>query len=460
MTNKRNSFVKLIACTLLAAMMLLGATPMLALDYSVGTDSDNPAKAALTKIFRMPSTTVTPEAEFTFTFTAEGMVEQDDDGDEIINDTDLANMPEIDDVFISFAAKEAPINGNFISEAEGEKQLYGESPNFLDGMVGDINLWKNGEGKYSYIVEESVYALTPFDIDHEFKVKSEAKYQIVIWVELDNATGKYFPKYVCAYTIKGFIDEYYEDAVGGEKVPGEPGEWITKPTEDVGKDDFSKVIFTNRYYRNAGPVEPEEDSTLSVIKTVAGDGANTDKYFAFTVKVTKPTVVPGDPTYAAYVVDDTDTVVTSAANFAGLIKEDGKNRGFIVFASDAAVIVNLKHNQRLVFIDLHEGAKVAVMEAAAKWYKPSYVRTFAGTDEFTGEENKAFGFPRITEDEGPHFTIPGLNKNDANFLNTRTEDIVTGISVDSLPYIVLIVLAAAGFAATMVTRCRRYADEA
>ncbi|MCL2002566.1 MAG: hypothetical protein FWG72_01010 [Oscillospiraceae bacterium] len=468
MTGKENRVWKRTANIALALALSLSLTlPATAREYSTGDSSTNPAKAAITKLFKMPFGTPTPESKFTFTFTKIGM---DDPLDN--SATALAGMPEIDDVYVTYAARENPVGGTFT--IGGDRYAVKETPNFLKDMVG--NVWGNGEGIYFYWVHEIETLpdsyITIDDEDKEGWAFSKAKYKVEIWVEKDS-NNILFPKYVAVRIVPGSEDDYYtdENIPGHGKVDPTPGGEGKNPDDPTIEGDFSQVIFTNKYWKtDGGGEENYDESALEVIKKIKGSGSaadRDDKFFPFSVKVIQPGVIPvldpvtGDPViqvYKAYVMDEEDKIVTDSENGAFLGPDS--NGGYFEFTSGETVEVALKHGQRLVFIDLHIGSAVEVTEDAVPGYIPSYRRTFSGTTfsdtkEYPGlVAHIEFGFPR-DEDKGPHYTIEGVGANTVTFTNTRTGAIPTGVSVDDLPYIVLIALAIGGLVTFASGRSRR-----
>ena len=451
MTKKSKSMAKIVSCIIFAAMMVLNLVlPAFAADYSTGTSSEDPAKAAITKVFSMPINTPTPASEFIFTFEKIGM-------NEPLDTTAMAGMPAIPDVPISFTSGEEPAGGTFVSG--DTKSVVKESGNFLAGLLPSD--WANGEGIYKYRVYENMTVgksnITIVDAEKEGASYSIAKYDVEVWVEKDD-NGILFPKFVCVKIVENFIDEYYEGSEGGEKVDPTPGGVKQVPGDPTIEDDFSQVIFTNKYWKTDGGGEPDpEESALEIIKKITGNGANLAEYFSFDVKVTQPSVIPTLQTYKAYVLDKGGNIVTSTDNF-GTLETDDNGEKYIEFTSGVKLTeIKLTNEQRLAFADLHIGATVEAEEAASADYIPSYQRSFAGTSEFKGVKNAAFGFPRSTQDPGPHYIGSGAKTNHATFTNTRSGATPTGISVDNLPFIVLIGAAIAGLVGFVVVRTRKNA---
>ena len=488
MTKKQNSIVKMVTGTVLAATMAFSmALPTLAADYSSGDSSDNPAKAAITKIFKMPIDTPTPAAQFVFTFDKVGMDDPLDDSTTAKN-----GMPAIADVTIDFAANVDPAGGGvlgetFISSDGATKSIAKESTNFLAGMIGD-SYWANGEGIYRYQVYENMtpstgsditFALPPAVPPAEGADYSVAKYDVEIWVEKDTNNILY-PKFVVVRIVAGSEDEYYEGTPGGEKVDPTPG-GVNPGNPPSIEDTFSQFIFTNKYWRTDGGGTTDPDKfALEIIKKVTGSGSAPDlltKYFDFTVMVTQPGVIPttgiypAAQIYKAYIMDKNGNIVTDTSGDYknGTISGTDANGDYFLFTSDIPKNIKLRNDERLVFVDLHIGSKVEAEEIPTVHYAPSYKRTFGPgiTSSITevsfagssadASDTVAFGFPRDPEDNGPHYTKKGDKQNIATFTNTRKGATPTGISVDNLPFLVLIGAAIASLVGFVVIKSRKNA---
>jgi len=364
------------------------------------------------------------------------------------NDTpNTAGLPDIGPVTVSFTANEQPSPGTFI--AGDTKTVVKESANFIPST----QVWGSGVGIYRYQVSEIASGITiPPGSDREGALYSTARYNVEIWVDID-ANNLLFAKYVVVRTVTGFIDEYYEGTPGGEKVDPTPGGTNTTPVTSV-EDAFSHFIFTNRYWKTDGEGTTDPDlNALRLNKHVVGLNADPNEYFRFDVTVTQSSVIPGTQRYIAFVFEDNGTTMVKVIDRVRnpMMAADGS----ITFTSGTQIqSIQLKGGQSLVFFDLHIGSAVAMSEQAAPGYIPSYIRSFAGTTGFTGVASTAFGFPR-TDDPGPHYTIAGQNTNRVDFTNTRSGATPGGISVDDLPYIVLIAVAVFGIAGFLVIKHHR-----
>jgi hypothetical protein len=323
-------------------------------------------------------------------------------------------------------------------------------------------MWANsyGEGIYTYTVYEnetnSNIALS--GATNEGTSYSKARYTIEIWVEEDDDTGALWVRYVNAKTIINYFDEEYEDTPGGEKLNPSPG-GVNEEEEITIEDDFSQVIFTNKYWVSDGGGDENPDQTaLEIIKKVTGNDAELSKLFFFNVKVTQPGVITnGTQTYKAYVLNESGDNVTSSDNYGTLGTDD--NGYFILFTSGAELKgVRLSDGQRLAFVDLHVGAAVEAVELEAKGYTPRYERTFSTLGVFKATtDNTTWGFPSA-DDPGPHI-IPIGTGNTATFTNHRTGAAPMGITMDNLPFVLVIILSIVGILAFVVLKSKKKENE-
>ena len=449
MKTRNYTVLKLAGCIALAIVMLMiMALPAFA-DYDgrIGTDKDHQAEAAITKIFAMPKNTTTPASSFTFTFEKMGI----DDVYKTSDPSIVNSMPALDNVVISYVAGDTTKT----FEKDGVWQVVKESRNFVVKTDGSEYTWTRGEGIYKYLLKETQSGITIADATKEDKTYSDAWYNVDFWVAIDG-DGELYVQYVGVTKVEKHYDEYYKEG-SDDKVDPTPGYWYGETQyETIVK--FSQLIFTNKYWKTNG-----EDKSLNITKTVTGNAAEKDKYFEFEVTVTRPEMA-GTDACKAYVYDEAGKIVTVAANnVSGTFGTDTKG-GYILFTSGTKATVKLMHGQRLGFVDLQVGSVVEVVEPAVAQYTASYERTFGKTGAFTcTAENTAWGFPRDPGDVGPIYTADNTatapNSNTAAFTNHRTSTPGTGINLDNLPFIVLLVLAAAALVSYVVIKSRRNAKQ-
>jgi hypothetical protein len=395
----------MILCLALA-LPALADDPLPPIDWPAGTE-DAPAEAAFTKILQMGKGTTTPDATFDFLFTPISVNGVNYDG---------ANMPKIgneqDILSLSFDATDTG------TTTTDKKLVIKQSDNFLEGLP-----WLNA-GVYIYKVKE---VSTDFkDTDQATMTLSNAEYDLYVYVE-NGKDGLY------VYLVGALITVI--DTEDGGKV----GKKVD-PTPDGDKTidgDYSKMIFTN-YYLKTTTEEPDpfDEGAFFISKTVAEQFADESKYFEFKITVSSPAIPTASNTYKAYVVDDKDQVVTSDANFKGTLETDDFGN-YIEFTADTELEVYLKHGQKLVFVDMYVGGSFTVTETGNADYTPTctlYALDFNNV-VISGPANGP-----LTAPETGVATL-GEAANSAAFKNTYKSVTPTGISVDNLPYFIMIAMA-------------------
>ena len=428
MTKKLSILLRLTMSAVIA-MMLMFSTAIPAFadgDPVYGTETD-PAQAAITKKLQMPIGTTTPAVTFTFE-----IAKVDLDG--ASGSADLALMPTITNKTLSFTSADI---GNTVG---GTKTVYKETTDLFVGIT-----WPKA-GVYKYHVTELTTGFTP---TNNRMVYSAAEYDLVVYV--DNKTdgsGVYIRAIAAIITV---INE--PDDKVGDKVDPTPG-----PKRVVG--DYSEMMWTNMYERNNG-----DDTVLAVSKAVSGLGSDQTKYFTFNITCSKPELFPdpvGSPTiYKAYVYNSagyTDMVADLSAGLntaAANVATDGDGNDYIMFPAGTTVTVNLKHGQWLSFIGMPVGAIYNVTEAAAVDYTPSYVLTRDATPgtAVVGTENSALSISPPTRYITEGFDAGAPDK--AAYTNAYKTVTPTGISVDNLPYYVIVVLALGALVGFVVFKSRR-----
>jgi hypothetical protein len=436
MTKKRNSILTL--ATIIAMVMLLAlAVPAYAdneqelptIIKSTGTE-DSPAKAAITKMLRMPVGTITPETYFTFDFVGHSY-------DGHIDETNKDILPPIQSVntqpftFESFAL---PI-------VDGIKYVPQEVPLF-EGVV-----WP-GAGVYAYTVKEKQIGAYNDGRASTFETQwaySDAEYLIRVYVvNRDDKLGVYAES-ITAQIIK----QDSSQTTTGKVDP--------TPKDPERTNDFSKLIFTNTYLKNNGEIDPLNPKTVAVLtleKMVDGKLGSLVLPFTFNVKVNNPkTVSDQDNKYRAYVIDVGGVLIGDLSNNheGGTIKQDSHAKNYIEFTPGTAVNVKLQHGEKLIFTDLPVGADFDVTENATQDYAPSYEVTTENPSSGEADYNFPLSIPSsIVADIGFNNSVTFTNR----FVDSISE---TGISVENLPYVILIAVALLALIAYLVIKSRRNA---
>ena len=420
--------------------------------------------AAITKELHVPIGTVLP-TDLSYEFHIKQMWEDEK--------TPTANMPKIGQDLVPPVPGTGKITVDFFGNPSGVNH---------DNPVGDTEVyWKESAelfgnitwphaGVFEYEIRELAGTNNtnhpnppPSPPDpvppYEVSTYSGAAYSVKVYVGVDDDTGDLVITHIGALRI---IDDK------GNQVPDEEQEkLIVTPGGGTGADysyDRSQMIFVNTYVKtNGGPdVEDPDDWTLAINKEVAGDMSDPTVYFAFNMKITKPSLVSGAPTYLAYVVEENPTtnnfeIVTSSDNFSGTIGSGGS----IPFKTGETVNFKLKHGQWLAFTDTPVGTNYVVSEVGSAGYAPS--ATINGGFKEQGEKGAGLLIPDIDpQTENIHYIVPLYVENGDSmvlFLNDRGEISQTGINTDNLPFIALfavMTMALAGFIVYRVRREKKY----
>jgi hypothetical protein len=436
MSKKQNKTLKLMITALLAIILCLGAAmPVSATqqDHSTGSPEKD-AEAAVTKILKMPTGTETPTVNFTFKFE-----KKSSDGDAPTS----TNMPGINDIVIPF-----PGTGGVVDE-NGVKTVTQQSGNIF---TTNSNAIKGDSfphaGMYTYKVTELQemvgYTKAPDTTDEIHLSLAEYELQVIVKNKPDG-TGLYIAE-VYAKIIKG------DDGKDGSgKVDPTPG------TPDQGT--YSKFAFTNEYsHTNGGGTTNPDKTALEINKVVTGDRGDRTKYFEFSVKVTKPAIGFQNVPFRAYIKDVDNTFVKTGTQ-NGTPSGTDTTGIYFDFASGADTTILLKHGQKLVFVDLPVGASFEAKEKGTLYYTASYQVTLnnvPGKVFSASNEGDGVGFLSQTDTATKYI---GEKTNKAEFINNCTGEPDTGLSVDNMPFIVIIVLVIAGIACYAIIRSRRNARQ-
>ena len=164
--------------------------------------------------------------------------------------------------------------------------------------------------------------------------------------------------------------------------------------------------------------------TLAISKTVEGNQGDTAKVWNFTVTLTAP---EGD-TVKAPITVKSDSNATSFKEGDADVPADGIAAGW---TGTKTFALQLKHGEKITLENIPAGVKYSVTETEAN--QDGYVTTPAGAQE---------GAIAANVDTAIDYT------------NTKDITIDTGISVETLPYVMIMALALLG-AALLVVRRRR-----
>ena len=426
----RNVFKKSRLGVILALALTLcfaGAPAAFATGDPITGSEEAPVTAGITKILKMPVGTITPNSTFLFTATP------------ISTDGDISILPPtIEDsamtVDFSSADTSAAVDGVISIALE------------TGDIFADVEF--PHAGVYVYQIREAQDTNTDIDENskHEVLTYSKALYTLSVYVKNDTEdNGTYI---------------YAIGAVFNTKDNGNPGAGDkVDPTPGGGAGfDYSQMIFTNTYVKTNGAEKPEtpnpgdeDESTLSVSKTVAGSFGSKTQYFDYTISLSLPSLATNAPAfYRAYVVDTASaSVVTSLENAAeGLIAQDGGG-DYIKMAIGSSTDFSLKDGQKLVFVDTPVGTTYSVNERGAAAYLAS-VDVFTAGEKVATAAGASVGAPVTILNQ-----LVGEMKNSADFTNTRNDVTPTGLNLADLPFIGMIALAVAALVAFIVAKSRK-----
>ena len=275
-------------------------------------------------------------------------------------------------------------------------------------------------GKYEYTVKESD-TVTPAvtNGDHEKMIMSQAEYTMDVYV----TDGKNGPE------ISNIVVN---------KTKNDAGQTATGKV-DISNTDDNDFKFTNTYVQEAGtgtdPTNPDptypDNGSLKVSKAVInanGTATTPDDEFAFTATFAFPT--------------GTD------ANTLGGIK--AANGDTVTSVEGGTYTFKLKANENMKFTGVPVGTIITVKESAAKNYKGSAVITINGTQLTPVSATKYSTELTVVNKEKL-----GRKQNTVDVTNTYNDVPVTGIIMNTLPYVLMIALCGVALIAFVGFKRRR-----
>ena len=275
-------------------------------------------------------------------------------------------------------------------------------------------------GKYEYTVTETQTA-DPIvaNSEHEKMIMSQAEYTMDVYVT-DGATGTEISNIV--------VNKVKDDA--GQTATGKV---------DIGNTDTNRFNFTNTYVQEAGtgtdPTNPDpiynQFGSLNVSKKIVnanGTATTPDDEFAFTATFAFP--------------KGTD------ANTLGGIKANG---GDVTLAEGGTYTFHLKANKNMKFTGVPVGTTITVKESAAKNYKGSAEITINGA-QLTPVSATKYNAELTAVNNNEKL---GQNQNTVDVTNTYNDVPVTGIIMNTLPYVLMIALCGVALIAFVGFKRRR-----
>lgn len=305
-------------------------------------------------------------------------------------------------------------------------------------IFGDGGLEYNAAGIYTYNVEETTPD-APDQNDSNYGLKcSDAEYELVVWVKnKTNKSGVYVER-VKVTQLK--TDDGTEPVGGDKKVSPNPG-----GTQDGSDSEFK---FVNTYTKKAGSEDPSHPGhylATTISKDVVGDYADLTKEFNFNVHISLPnTYTNVDDKFDGIIFENNNTTITDTKYQL----QNGNNT------------ITLTHDQDLRIYDLPAGTTYYVEEIGASNYTPSVNVTENGNPTV---ENKNAGkgenlTSKKTDNGAEVDNLIGENTNTVVFTNTYDDNSVTptGIIINNLPFVLMVVVAGSGLALYVVSKRRSH----
>ncbi len=377
-------------------------------------------EAAITKKLETPyGTALTNPMNFTFTVT------------QVNNDGSALSSTEVADY-----TKTVTINtADGTKSTSGDVDTYSkESADIFASVTSDD--WKavGGSGEYTFLIKETAGS-TSMNWDGnsnttETTQYSTAQYLLHAWVAYDSVSGNYYIKYI------GDVQTYedsYTLTENGSKVDPTPGGNSTT------NDGDSDMEFTNSYVKQESgtPNTPDPtSSTLTLNKMISGEFADSEDEFTFNVMVTSNSLF-GKASYIGQVYDTNGSSDTSTWTKVGTE---------ITFNSGQSTAVTMKGDYEIVFSDVEVGATISCTENNPSGYTAVNVVTAGDVVTASGDGNVL--------DSGIYYISDSANDN-VTFTNTAKDQTITGILMNDMPMILLILLVGGSIAGYLVLKRRK-----
>lgn len=382
--TKTKLFIGAVSLAVASSTFLAGGVADALNGQQAGTQ---PPKLIIKKVLNLPESGVTTPAE-TFKFKFEKHSKN--------GKTDKKNdCPNINEQQISYTNAD---NTDGDAKKEGKQIIKGTT----DALAG-VNFSETGQ--YTYTVKETTNSTA--DMTY-----SQAEYLVSIFTKKDS-TGNVVVSHIQIKKVK--------DDKG--TVENNPAKKEYKPGSEADKYKDNTFEFGNSYDKKDG----NDDSTGTTIqekdkkgfvleKKVKGTNSNQDEKFKFKIKAEKPIGSNSTETkFNYYVVDK-----------AG--KKGEKKEGTYVKDFE----VELKDSERIVFGKILLGSKVSAQET----FDGGYTQSLANTSKMNGTNVTTVDALKTG------MVIGDGGENVINFENTQQS--ATGILLNNLPFIALILVAAAG----------------
>lgn len=277
-------------------------------------------------------------------------------------------------------------------------------------------------GKYEYTVTETASTPEITDTKHQKMIMSKAEYTMDVYVSNgDNGLE-----------ISNIIVNKKKDDEG-KTAPDTTGK------VDISDTDTNGFNFTNTYVQEAGtgtdPTNPDSTynqfGSLNVSKKIVnanGTTTTSDDEFAFTATFAFPTG-------------------TNASTLGGIKDANGDP---VTLAEGGTYTFHLKANGNMKFTGVPVGTTITVKESAAKNYKGSAEITINGTQLTPVSATKYNAELTVVNNKKL-----GQKQNTVDVTNTYNDVPVTGIIMNTLPYVLMIALCGVALIAFVGFKRRR-----
>lgn len=383
---KNKSMKNKIFASALALTLTIGAFQ---LPSYVANAAETPApQLRIKKVLNLPKDGVsTPDETFTFQFEKHSLN----------NDTTKKDkLPQIQDTSAAF-------NENMKDDAEAAtagKQIVKLTGDVLKGVQFPE------AGQYTYTVTETKGIKT--DMTY-----SKASYLVSIFVKT-NATGGFV---VDSIQIKQEKDDKGNASTGdvAKKTPYTPG-------TDDNKGEGNKFVFNNNYDPKTGndnptgkTITPDDKKGFVLRKEISGTNVNVNEKFKFSITATKPDGSHSDVNTFKYKVVTNGTAGNEQTGTYG-----------------TAFDVELKHEDKVVFSEVLLGTTVKAEETV----DGGYTKGIKAGSKINGQE--------VALDKLKQGLAIGDNAS-GNFVDfVNTQQTPTGILMNNLPFIALVLAAVSG----------------
>lgn len=419
-TKLRKIMTGLLAGAMALAICMSTAGTAFAADETLQSGTpESPAGAAITKVLQMPQETTTPNATFTFNLEKVSV-----DGD--TTETSKAKMPDL--------------TGSITMDSTSDSTLDGDKK-IVTKNTGDIlkgKTWPHA-GEYIYKVTEAASGYTVKDANKETLTYSLAEYELHVYIA-EAANGSLYVKSAGVVIKK---DQSGKPGSGEKIAP-------TVPANEMGGNNFK---FINTYTKTSGGRDNPDLNTQSVAisKTVAGELASKTKYFPFEVTITNSSLVT-TASYKAYICTLKETTYTKVSAAEANNQYDA-GQDYVTFAAGVKKDIALKHGQYLVFMDCPQGTIYNVNEKAVQGYTAKVHIVKGGTAVNPDPSNTTANTALSTGDR----IIAAGGANTADYTNTYATTVPTGININNLPFIIMILVAIGAFTGYIVSKRRKMA---